>query len=81
MIWTKPHSTAEVYLWHLLSYFGQVLSFLSNNETMKPRGGRDRGDGKTVGLKDRKSEQLFDGQTGRDLHKNSGPISMLHPQY
>lgn len=38
------------YLWHLLSDFGQVLAFLANDETMKPRGGRDGGDCETVGL-------------------------------
>lgn len=38
------------YLWHLLSDFGQILPFLANDETVKPRRSRDGGDRKTVGL-------------------------------
>lgn len=42
----------NIYLWHLLGNFGQILPFLANDESMKPRGGGDRGDCETVGLKE-----------------------------
>lgn len=50
MCWTHQTEGRLPHLGHLLRYLGQVLPFLADDETVKPGGGRHRGDGEAVGL-------------------------------